>query len=163
MQMLNNILVITDDTAPILELHRREKSCLELRTYTKALWKASYHFFSKIFNAIVRSRSFLKLLIRVKMKYFFGAVLFAYFITTLPILQLNRRRKLTAMWIITTTASTPVQTVRKSSSSWKKYDKKSGHWEKIKLLGLWTEKVCNSNLICATNKQSGSSLSSMSL
>ena len=83
MQMLNNILVITDDTAPILELHRREKSCLELRTYTKALWKASYHFFSKIFNAIVRSRSFLKLLIRVKMKYFFGAVLFAYFITTL--------------------------------------------------------------------------------
>ena len=81
--MLNNILVITDDTAPILELHRREKSCLELRTYTKALWKASYHFFSKIFTAIVRSRSFLKLLIRVKMKYFFGAVLFAYFITTL--------------------------------------------------------------------------------
>ena len=83
MQMLNNMSVITDDTAPILELHRREKSCLELRTYTKALWKASYHFFSKIFNAIVRSRSFLKLLIRVKMKYFFGAVLFAYFITTL--------------------------------------------------------------------------------
>ena len=70
-------------TRHLLELHRREKSCLKIRTYTKALWKASYHFFSKFFNAIVRSRSFLKLLTRVKMKYFFGAVLFAYFIATL--------------------------------------------------------------------------------
>ena len=53
-------------TRHLLELHRREKSCLKIRTYTKALWKASYHFFSKFFNAIVRSRSFLKLLMYVK-------------------------------------------------------------------------------------------------
>ena len=151
-------------TRHLLKLHRREKPCLKIRNYTKALWKASYHFFSKFFNAIVRSRSFLKLLTRVKMKYFFGAVLFAYTLSQhLPTLQLNRRRKLTAMWIITTTASTPDQTVRKSSNNWRKYDKKSGHWEKIKLLGLATEKVCNSNLICNRNKQSGSLLSSMSL
>ena len=70
-------------TQHLLELHRREKSCLKISTYTKALWKASYHFFSKFVNAIVRSRSVLKLLTRVKMKYFFGAVLFAYFIATL--------------------------------------------------------------------------------
>ena len=70
-------------TRHLLELHRREKSCLKIRTYTKALWKASYHFFSKFFNAIVGSRSFLKLLTRVKMKYVFGAVLFAYFVATL--------------------------------------------------------------------------------
>ena len=70
-------------TRHLLKLHRREISCLKIRTYTKALRKASYHFFSKFFNAIVRSRSFLKLLTRVKMKYFFGAVLFAYFIATL--------------------------------------------------------------------------------
>ena len=70
-------------TRHLLELHRREKSCLKIRTYTKALWKASYHFFSKFFNAIVRSRSFLKLLTKVKMKYVFGAVLFAYFVATL--------------------------------------------------------------------------------
>ena len=56
MQMLNNMLVITDDTAPILELHRREKSCLELRTYTKALWKASYHIFWKASYRIHFSR-----------------------------------------------------------------------------------------------------------
>ena len=70
-------------TRHLLELHRREKSCLKIRTYTKALWKALYHFFSKFFNAILRSRSFLKLLTRDKMKYSFGAVLFAYFIATL--------------------------------------------------------------------------------
>ena len=70
-------------TRHLLKLHRREKSCLKIRTYTKSLWKASYHFLSKFFNAIVRSRSVLKLLTRVKMKYFFGAVLFAYFIATL--------------------------------------------------------------------------------
>ena len=42
-----------------------------------------YHFFSKFFSAIVRKRSFPKLLIRVKMKYFVGVILFAYFIATL--------------------------------------------------------------------------------
>ena len=150
-------------TRHLLELHRREKSCLKIRTYTKALWKALYHFFFKFFNAIVRSRSFLKLLTRVKMKYFLELSFLLTLSQHLPTLQLNRRRKLTAMWIITTTASTPDQTVRKSSNNWRKYDKKSGHWKKIKLLGLGTVKVCNSNLICATNKQGGSSLSSMSL
>ena len=71
-------------TQHLLKKHRREKSCLKIRTYTKALRKASYHFLSKFFSAIVRPRSFLNWLpIRVKMKYFVGAILFAYFIAAL--------------------------------------------------------------------------------
>jgi len=71
-------------TQHVLKLHRREKSCLKIRTYTKALRKASYHFFSKFFSAIVRPRSFLNWLpIRVKMNYFVGAILGAYFIAAL--------------------------------------------------------------------------------
>ena len=56
------------------------------------------------------------------------------------------------MWIITTTASTLDQTARKSSNNYRECDKKSEHWEKIKLPDLATGKVCNSNLICPGDK-----------
>ena len=161
--MLNNMLVITDDTAPILELHRREKSCLELRTYTKALWKASYHFFSKIFNAIVRSRSFLKLFIRVKMKYFFGAVLFAYFITTLANSTVKPTKEAHCNVNNNCNSFYAGPNCKKIEQQLEEIRQEIRALRENKTTGSVKEKVCNGNLICATNKQSGSSLSSMSL
>ena len=63
-------------TQHLLKIHRREKSCLKIRTYTKALRKALHHFFSKFSVPFETAH-------KSKMKYFVGAILFAYFIATL--------------------------------------------------------------------------------
>ena len=133
-------------TQHLLKKHRREKSCLKIRTYTKALY-ASYHFFSKFFSDIVRPRSFLNWLsIRVKMKYFVGAILFAYFIAALA----NSKVK------PTTEAHCNVNNNYNSFYAGPNCKKIEQQLHEIrqeirvylrenKLLGLATEKVCKNN------------------